>query len=353
MPTDRPLRVIQWATGSIGRYAIGAITEDPRLALAGVWVHSEGKDGVDAGEIAGIDRVGVSATRDKDALLGLDADCVLYAPLLADVDEMCRILASGKNLITPTGFSFVKDPTLAGRLDAACREGGVSFHGSGIHPGFAGDRLPIVLSALCRRIDKVTVYEIFDLSQGSESPEMILDQLGFGMSAEDAAKAPPALMGVMSTIFYEAMDMVAAGLGFELEDYGHRHEFALAKKDIPIHAGVIKTNEVAGQHFVYSGLVGGREVIEFKTYWKMSNEPDALDPSWPFDSTAEYIVDVEGDPSVRCRLTPIDAETNEPGLVWTAMNCINAIAPVCEADPGIRSSLDLPLIRAEGRFRLD
>ena len=352
MSDGRPLRVIQWATGSIGRYAIGAIAEDPRLELAGVWVHSESKDGQDAGEIAGIGQIGVAATRDKQALLASDADCVLYAPLLADVDEMCSILGSGKNVVTPTGFSFVKDPTLAMRLDAACRAGGVSFHGSGIHPGFSGDRLPLVLSALCRRIDRITVYEICDLSQGSESPEMMMGQLGFGMSAADAAKQPPALMGVMSTIFNESMDMIAAGLGFEIEEYDHRHEFALAKRDIPIHAGVIEAGQVAGQHFEYTGLVGGRAVVQFKTYWKMSNDDAAIEPNWPFEGPIEYIVDVEGDPSVRVKMTPIDADTTEPGLVWTAMNCINAIAPVCEAATGVRTSLDLPLVTANGRFAL-
>jgi len=353
MTTNRTLRIVQWATGSIGRTAIGAIADDPGLELAGLWVHSDAKAGKDAGELAGIDPVGVLATQDKDALLALDADCVLYAPLLADVEEMCRILASGKNLVTPTGFSFVKDPTLAAKLDAACQKGGVSFHGSGIHPGFAGDRLPLVLSALCRRIDKVTVYEICDLSGGSESEEMMKGQLGFGMTAADAAKAPPALMGFMSGIFYESMDMIAAGLGFELDAYDHRHEFALATRDLPVHYGTIDKDHVAGQHFEYSGLVNGREVIQFKTFWKMTNDPDALDPNWPHDALLEYVVEVEGDPSVRCTLSPLEADTNEPGLIWTAMNCVNAIAPVCAAEPGLRSTLDLPILRAEGRFRID
>ena len=349
MTKERPLRVIQWATGSVGRYAIDAFTDDPEIELVGVWVHSEAKEGQDAGTIAGIDPLGVRATRDKDALLALPADCVLYAPLLSDVDEICRILESGKNVVTPTGFSYVKDPTLAARLDAACRKGGVSFHGSGIHPGFAGDRLPLVLSALCRRIDKITVYEVFDLSQATESPEMIMGQLGFGMSAEDAAQEPPALMGVMSTIFNEAMDMVAAGLGFELEEYGHRHDFALAKSDVQMRAGLVREGHVAGQYFEYTGLVNGSPVIQFKTYWKAGHD---IEPAWPFDSVAEYIVEVEGDPSVRVSLTPIDATDNEPAMVWTTMNCINAIKPVCAADVGIRTSLDLPLLRAEGRFQL-
>jgi len=349
MTTNRPLRIIQWATGSVGRYAIGAIAEDPALELVGVWVHSEAKDGIDAGIIADISPLGVFATRDKEALLSLDADCVLYAPLLSDVDEMCRILESGKSLVTPTGFAYVKDPILLARLDSACRVGGSSFHGSGIHPGFAGDRLPLMLSALCRRIDKITVFEICDLSQGTESPEMVMDQLGFGMSAEEAAKSPPALMDVMSKIFYESMDMIAAGLGFELEGYEHRHDFAVATRDIEIHAGLIRKGHVAGQHFEYTGLVNGRAVIQFQTYWKMSRD---IEPSWPFDAPIEYRVEVEGDPSVRCVLSPIDSETTEPGLIWTAMNCVNALAPVCAAEPGIQSALDLPIIRAAGRFHL-
>ena len=342
-----PLRIIQWATGSIGRYAIAAIAEHPALEVVGVWVHSEAKDGVDAGEIAGIAPLGVKATRDQAALLAMEADCVLYAPLLADIEEMCAILESGKNLVTPTGFSFVKNPELAARLNAACLKGGVSIHGSGIHPGFAGDRLPLMLTALCRRIDRVTVYEVCDLSQGSESPEMIIDQLGFGMSAEEATKAPPALMEVMSTIFYESMDMIAAGLGFELDGYEHHHEFALATRDLSIHAGVIKKGQVAGQHFEYVGRVGDRRVIAFQTYWKMSQD---IEPNWPHDATLEYTVEVEGDPSVRCTLSPIESDSSEPGLVWTAMNCVNALSPVCAAEAGIRSSLDLPLVTARGRM---
>jgi len=349
MKRRRPLRIIQWATGSIGRYAIRAIADAPDLELVGVWVHGESKEGVDAGTLAGIAPLGVKATRDKQALLALDADCVLYAPLLADVDEIAAILESGKNVVTPTGFSYVKNPLLASRLDSACRKGNVSFHGSGIHPGFVGDRLPLVLSALCSRIDKITVYEICDMSQGSESPEMVMQQLGFGMSAADAAKNPPALMDFMSKIFYESMDMVAAGLGFEIERYAHVHEFALATRDIPVHAGEIKKGHVAGQHFEYIGLVKDVPVIQFSSYWKMSKE---IEPNWPYDAPIEYVVEIEGDPSVRCSLAPIASKTTEPGLVWTAMNCVNAIEAVCDASPGLRTSLDLPIPRATGRFAL-
>src|SRR4051794_25496200 len=95
------LRVIQWATGGVGKAAIEAIAAHPELELAAVWVHSADKAGRDAGEMAGIAPLGVAATQDVDALLALRADCVVYAPLLPDEDVVCRILASGANVVTP------------------------------------------------------------------------------------------------------------------------------------------------------------------------------------------------------------------------------------------------------------
>ena len=66
------LTVIQWATGGVGRAAIQGITAHPDLELVGCWVHSERKQGLDAGEIAGIGALGVNATNDADALVAGD-----------------------------------------------------------------------------------------------------------------------------------------------------------------------------------------------------------------------------------------------------------------------------------------
>ena len=98
-------RVIQWATGSIGQIAIRHFAGNPVYELVGAYVTSDAKHGVDAGEIAGIGALGVVCTTDKDAILALDADCVNYAPLYRDIDDMCAILRSGKNIVTPIGFA--------------------------------------------------------------------------------------------------------------------------------------------------------------------------------------------------------------------------------------------------------
>ncbi|CFE51342.1 dihydrodipicolinate reductase [Mycobacterium tuberculosis] len=41
---------------------------------------------------------------------------------------------------------------------------------------------------------------------------------------------------------------------------------------------------------------------------------------------------------------------NHAGLVATAMRIVNAIPAVVAAEPGIRTTLDLPLITGEGRY---
>src|SRR6202161_2645251 len=99
-------RVIQWATGGVGRSAIEAVLRHPELELAGCWVHSAGKGGRDAGERAGAGRSGVIATTDAGALIALDADCVVYAPLVPDKDVVIALLESGKNVVTPVGWIY-------------------------------------------------------------------------------------------------------------------------------------------------------------------------------------------------------------------------------------------------------
>src|SRR5580700_7621423 len=85
----RTYKVIQWATGGVGRAAIEGILRHPDLELVGCWVHSDAKHGQDVGE-----------------LLGLAADCVMYSPLVPDGNQVKAILESGKNLITPVGWVY-------------------------------------------------------------------------------------------------------------------------------------------------------------------------------------------------------------------------------------------------------
>src|SRR5271170_1308735 len=76
-------RVIQWATGAIGKTCLRAVIDHPDLELVGLYVHSDRKAGLDAGDIARRPKTGVIATQSEDEIVALKADCVLYIPLNA------------------------------------------------------------------------------------------------------------------------------------------------------------------------------------------------------------------------------------------------------------------------------
>src|SRR4051794_16324774 len=66
-----PYRVIQWAPGLVGKMSLKGILTHPGLELAGLWVHSPGKAGIDAGEFCGLPTTGIVSSADADEVLAL------------------------------------------------------------------------------------------------------------------------------------------------------------------------------------------------------------------------------------------------------------------------------------------
>ena len=149
------LRVVQWATGNVGREAVAAVHAHRELTVVGALVYDERKAGRDVGEVCGIGPIGVTATADRDAILGVDADCALYMAQgemdpTGALDDICALLPSGKNVVS-TALTSLIYPKSAGdevvaALEAACAAGGTSFHGTGIEPGWAGEVFPLTMS---------------------------------------------------------------------------------------------------------------------------------------------------------------------------------------------------------------
>ena len=65
-------RVIIWGTGFVGKAVIKSLVSHPAYEIVAVLVNDPDKEGRDAGEIAGIDPIGVRATRDVEATLDSD-----------------------------------------------------------------------------------------------------------------------------------------------------------------------------------------------------------------------------------------------------------------------------------------
>ncbi|HEX3980284.1 MAG TPA: hypothetical protein VHW93_03625 [Acidimicrobiales bacterium] len=338
------IRVIQWATGGVGRAAVAGVVAHPELELVGCWVHSADKVGQDVGGLCGTEPLGVLATDDIEALVALDAECVIYAPFMADPAIVARLLASGKNVVTPLNWFYAggRDESL---IEAGCRQGGSTIHGTGIHPGGITERFPLTVSALSQSITHVRAEEFSDI-RSYGAPAVVGDIMLFGKTPEEAASSMmPAILG---DGFGQSVAMVGYALGFALDDdLTVTHEVAVATAPIPSPIGPIGPGRIAAQKFCWEATVRGTPVITVRTNWFMGHEH--LDPAWTFGPEGErFEVEVTGDPSSLVTFHgwhPASVEAGlvcNPGVVATATHCVSAVPAVVAAEPGIRSYLDLP-----------
>jgi 2,4-diaminopentanoate dehydrogenase len=344
-------RVVQWTTGNVGRRAVRAIVAQPDLELVGCYAWSADKVGVDVGTLVGIDPIGVGATNDIDALLALKPDCVNYNPLWPNVDELVRILRAGVNVTATAGF--ITGHALGAdrqRIIDACAEGQSSIFGSGMNPGFA-NLIALVSAGLCDRVDKVTVLESVD-STGYDSPDTEMS-VGFGSELDDPSLPARTRSGTL--VFGDAVHLMADVLGIELDDVRCEASYAHTTQDLDLGSWSIAAGRVAGVEASWQGIVGDRTVIDLRVRWRKGR---TLEPDWKVEHG--YIVNVEGMPTVRTKVDvfpPADfvAKTFSDymvlGMVMTAMPAVHAIPAICDAQPGIRTYADLPLVTASGLTR--
>lgn len=339
-------RVIQWATGEIGRNAVAGITVHPELELVGTWVHSEDKAGRDVGELCGLGALGVSATGDKQALLATPADCVCYAVGRAWMesgkdallDELVQILRSGKNVVNATWPSLINpngiEQSVYERLQQACLEGGSSFYTAGIDPGFGSAGLALAGLSVSSRVRCVHMYEILNYANW-DAPQMI-GFFGFGQEQLGAVSNP----GFLSDIFRSTLSLVANAMGVQLDDIVEEFDVIRAEEHLDLPSVSVAPGTISGVRFKVKGMVAGetRVVVDHVTKLRDQDFPEV-----PFNSGGGYRAEIDGEPGVRLdlELTSAHKDNAHAALAACAMTLVNAIPQVCDAPPGVLTYLDL------------
>jgi 2,4-diaminopentanoate dehydrogenase len=335
-------RVIQWATGTIGRRALAAALAHPELEVVGVRVYDPAKVGQDAGTLVGTDPIGVVASDDADALVALDADCVLHMPSANDLDELCRLLASGKNVVSTCSELLHPRRRLpsdaVARIEAACEAGASSLYGTGSSPGFISDVVPLALLLVERRLRTFSIEEFADLSR-RPSPKLLFEVMGMGRrpGPVDARRAAH-----LRSSFGPSLEALAERVGLPIDHVDAETEVAVATRRVTIAAGDIDEGCIAAQRSTVSAKSGDDTPVSFRATWYCT---DALEPAWNLGATG-WRVTVDGDTPLIVDLAfPITTDQLAdvtPG--YTAHPAVNAVAAVCEAPPGLVSTTDLPVI---------
>jgi hypothetical protein len=356
---EKPLHVVVWSTGTVGKHAIAGVDAHPDLELVGVWTSTEAKDGKDAGELAGLGReLGIRATTDRDALIALAPDAIVHTAMTDDrvfesIEDLVSFVEAGIN-VTSSGPVLLQwpeqilPPEMIQRIEDACVKGGASLHVNGIDPGFANDVLPLVMTSLSRRIDEVRVMEICDYSTYYQ-PVVMNEIFGFGQPMDRVGMIFQP--GILSMAWGSVVRQIAAGLDITLDEpLTEEVDRREAEWDTQSVSGDVKKGTMGAVRFAVVGKVAGvpRVVLEHITRTDPGQVPEWEKP--PPGGAGCYRVKIAGEPMMQVDFTHHGehGDHNVSGMITTAQRIINALPAVVAAQPGIVRAVDLPLVTGRG-----
>lgn len=346
------IRVAHIGTGNVGRIALSELIENPGFELTGLCVSADEKVGKDAGELAGLDvKTGILATKDLDAVLATEPECAVYCAMgdtrmPEAMEDVRKILAAGINVVgsSPGLLQYpwgVMPDKYIQRVEDAARQGNSSLFISGVDPGFVNDLIPLALASTCQRIEQVRCMEIHDYASydGAE----VMHYMGFARSMDEI----PMLLqpGVLSIAWGTAIRQLAAGLGIEVDEITESYQREPAPEDFDIAVGHVAKGTLAVLQFEIRGMVNGHPaiVIEHITRLRPDLRPDLPQPA---AGGGSYRIEITGEPSYAVDIVPSSSygDHNQAAIAGAAGRIVNAIPAVIAAPPGIRTTLNLPLV---------
>lgn len=331
-------RIIQCATGSIGRTTLRRIIDHPNLELVGLYVYEKKKVGLDAGEIAKRPLTGVIATDSMEKILSVDADVVVHAsritiPYAKQNAEVEQFLSSGKSVISVNGYFFPEahGEIYAAPLKAACERGGSTLAGVGINPGFIAERIALVMSGLCAKVDHIGTFEMVDGS-ALDVPEFVFGIMGFGTdpSVTNITKGP--LAQLYFDLYIDTFAYVAESMGTSIAAITPDHRLTFAPEDMKIPAGTIRKGTVAATEWRWNAEFTDGRRMTHSLLWTSSPKLHGD------DDPIHWRVEIKGRPNVHLSFSLEDPDPAAPpsraGADATAAVVIRAIPDVCAAKPG-------------------
>lgn len=328
----RAIRVIQYGLGPIGTAVARHVAERAGLTLVGGVDIAPAKTGKDLGEVIGLGRpLGIPiAAKLKDVLRRTEADVVMhntssYFDLFKD--QILEILEAGLDIVSTAeelSFPWLAHPQEGAAIDAAAKRAGKTVLSTGINPGFLMDSLPLFLTALCQRVDRL---EISRIQNASLRRGPFQAKIGSGMTVKEFhAKMDAGRMGHVG--LPESVGMVFHTLGKTLVRYESAVEPVVADTRVKTDHFDVEPGRVKGLKQVARGYTDAGEFMTliFIAALDMPNEADTIK--------------ITGKPNLEATFKG----TN--GDIGTVAIAVNAVRRVKEAPPGLLTMRDLPIVTA-------
>jgi len=161
---------MHFGLGPIGAAIVKQVVARPGFKIVGGIDVDPAKAGRDLGDVVGLSRrLGVKVSADaKKALKAAKPDVVILctsSSIKAVLPQIETILKAKVPIVSTTeelsypGYTHIRP---ARQIHAWAKAAKVAVLGTGVNPGFAMDALPIALTSVCERVERVSVQRIQD-----------------------------------------------------------------------------------------------------------------------------------------------------------------------------------------------
>src|SRR3989442_6467842 len=328
MPSN--IRVLHFGLGPIGAAIVKQVAARPGFKIVGGVDIDSAKVGRDLGDVVGLrKRLGVKVSGDAAKTLKTtkpDVVVLCTSSSIKKVMPQIDIILKAKTPIVSTteelsypGYTHIRQ---ARQIHNWAKKARVAVLGTGVNPGFAMDALPIALTAVCERVDRVVINRIQD-ARIRRLP--FQQKVGAGLTTEQFQRKVDD-GSVRHVGLTESIAMIADALGWTLDRITDNIEPKLASVTISSEFLAVDPGYVCGIIQDGVGYRKGEPVLRLHMEAYLG-APESYDS-----------VDIEGSPRLSMKIAG-----GIHGDVATASIVVNSIPHVIGAEPGLHTMRDLPL----------
>jgi 4-hydroxy-tetrahydrodipicolinate reductase len=323
------IRVMVVGLGPIGERVLRQVIERQGFEAAAAVDIDPAKVGRDIGDVVGSEPQGLLVQSELGEALeatGPDVVALCTTSKLATIIEDLETILNARIPVVSTtetlSFPFYAQPELSRRINETARDAEVAVVGTGVNPGFAMDTFPIVLTAACRRVDRIEVERLQDAA-----PRRLPFQQKIGAGLDEEIFRDRVARGELGHVgLGESIAMIAGAMGWRLEKITDVVEPKIAEEDVDSGQIPVAKGQASGIVQDGVGYRDGEPVIKLHMEAYLG-APDTIDT-----------VRISGSPDMTGTIQGIQ------GDVATASVAVNAIPRVLVAQPGLRTMADLPIV---------
>lgn len=312
LKTQGVRRVVVVGAGPIGVAVAGEVARRPDLTLVAVVDVDPSKAGKRVESVV----VGPAIVDDADvAIVCTTSSFVNVAPTIRTcLGRGLHVVSTCEELVWP----WLHHRNLAESVDDEAIRAGRAVVGTGVNPGFLMDALPVLLTAICARVEKITVVRAQDAALRRVPFQQ---KVGVGLSLEQW-QAKVRHGGFLHRGLMESAALIAHALGLTAPEFAEEHTPMLQN------VGGDAVESVRGVEQRCTATVNGAVKIDLR-FEAWAGHPNPRDE-----------IVVEGEPRLHLVTQGV------LGDVATRAIAVNAVGAVMRAPPGLRTMLDLPLVSA-------